>query len=175
MNQLYDTIVFPSASPEADKLIGLTGRLVRSLRWFQQEEAFCAGVTFNQFLILDLTAKAGRLPLRELHRTLGVDKSTTTRLVRPLIDKKLLIKEKSTTDSRAIELALTAAGGRIRLQVRDCAADFFALARDQIGEERWSRAVAGVGLFIEALNGACSSDKCCQPRSSETATEQSGE
>lgn len=171
MDKLYDTTIFSTAAPEADRLIALTGRLLRSLRWFQQEEAFCAGVTFNQFLILDLTAKAGRLPLRELHRTLGVDKSTTTRLVRPLIDKELLVKEKSTADSRAVELVLTAEGRRIRLKVRDCAADFFDLARDQVGRDRWSRAVEGIDLFIEALNRACASDKCCQPGSAETEPE----
>ena len=85
---------------------------------------------------------------------MGVDKSTTTRLVRPLIDKKLLVKEKSTADSRAVELVLTSEGRRIRLKVRDCAADFFALARNQVGDERWARAVDGIGLFVEALNRA---------------------
>jgi len=63
------------------------GGLSRVLRCCCRDEAFCADVTFHQFLILDAVAKQKEISLADLHKLLSVEKSTTTRLVAPLIGK----------------------------------------------------------------------------------------
>ena len=99
-------------------LLDILFELVRALRIFQQEAEFCGGVTFAQFVILDLVDQAGgSLPLAELHGRLEVDKSTTTRLVKPLVSKGLVGRRRSRSDSRAVKLSLTPAGSDVLAQV----------------------------------------------------------
>ena len=95
-------------------LLDLIAQLSRATRIFQQESAFCAGVTFSQFFILDqVAATGGRLALAELHSALEVEKSTTTRLVAPLVKQGLVSRRRSRQDSRAVELSLTPQGREV--------------------------------------------------------------
>ena len=64
--------------------------LAREIRCCSRDEAICGGVTFHQFVILDAVTKKKGLALADLHKMLAVEKSTTTRLVNPLIQKGLL-------------------------------------------------------------------------------------
>lgn len=100
-------------------VLDLIARLGRATRLFQQESVFCENLTFSQYCILDQVDQGGgRLGLAALHQVLEVDKSTTTRLVKPLTRAGLLNRERSKQDSRAVELALTKDGaetlGRVR-------------------------------------------------------------
>ena len=76
-------------------------------RCCRQDVAFCEGVTFHQFMILDAVAGKKEMQISDLHKLLAVEKSTTTRLVNPLIQKGLLRREKAQHDSRAATLILT--------------------------------------------------------------------
>ncbi|MCX6224781.1 MAG: helix-turn-helix domain-containing protein, partial [Bacteroidia bacterium] len=58
-------------------------------RFCRQDVAFCEGVTFHQFMILDALVGKKEMQISELHKLLAVEKSTTTRLVNPLIKKGL--------------------------------------------------------------------------------------
>lgn len=69
-----------------------------------------SSLTFTQFVILDFACLYNPLSLRELHGLLGVQKSTTTRLVNPLIEKQFLEKSKSADDGRKYELLITEPG-----------------------------------------------------------------
>ena len=79
-------------------------------RCCRQDVAFCEGVTFHQFMILDALAGKKEMQISDLHKLLVVEKSTTTRLVNPLIQKGLLRREKAQHDSRAATLILTEEG-----------------------------------------------------------------
>src|SRR4030042_5890002 len=91
--------------------------LSQGTRCCRQDEAFCEGVTFHQFMILDAVAKHKELNMADLHKHLSVEKSTTTRLVHPLIQKKLLKRETASHDSRAAKLTLTKKGEDIHSKV----------------------------------------------------------
>ena len=99
-------------APSPDQgLLEIIAEISRATRIFQQESVFCEGLTFNQFTILDLVLKAeGRLSLSELRERLEVEKSTVTRLVAPLIKRKLLARRRSRQDSRAAIICLTDQG-----------------------------------------------------------------
>lgn len=112
--------MFEMAPPPDNGLLDLIAQISRATRIFQQESVFCEGLTFNQFIILDLVRKADQgLSLSELRERLEVEKSTVTRLVAPLIRLGLLTKTRSTEDSRVSILGLTHEGretwGRVRL------------------------------------------------------------
>jgi DNA-binding MarR family transcriptional regulator len=82
-----------------EDLIEVLGGLSQVMRCCCRDDAFCEGVTFHQFMILDAVAKEKELYMADLHKILSVEKSTTTRLVNPLITKGFLRRETASHDS----------------------------------------------------------------------------
>ncbi|MBU1964580.1 MAG: MarR family winged helix-turn-helix transcriptional regulator, partial [Proteobacteria bacterium] len=113
--------------------------LAREIRCCSRDEAICQDVTFHQFIILDAVAKKGELGLAELHGILSVEKSTTTRLVNPLIRKGLLKRDRAAHDSRAAKLTLTEEGRETHRRVWLCLGDFFQNITRQIPEAQRKR------------------------------------
>ncbi len=148
---------------QADReLIDLVAQLVRVARGFQQEQAFCEGITFTQFLILDRVVNAdGGLALSDLHTSMEVDKSTTTRLVAPLLKAGLVLKHRREDDRRAFELRITDAGRATAGRVWTCIAGAASLVDGFIPAHEREGVYRGVKLFAQALKGACEAG-CCQ-------------
>ena len=145
-----------SVSTINDEIFSIISELSRSLRCCQQESAFCENVTFTQFFILESVAKNRTLRLRTLHHILSVEKSTTTRLLEPLVKQGLIIKDRSETDSRAINLSLTKRGESVRKKVWDCLSGFFDTIRSYIPEEKRADVFEATKIFIGAMQNACS-------------------
>jgi len=89
--------------------------------------------------------------LSELHDFLGVDKSTTTRLVNPLVRCGLIQREKSDRDGRAVHLSLTRDGKNTLNNVWECVSLFIAGIRRRIPEEKSSEIYESVKLFLNAM------------------------
>ena len=148
--------------PDRD-LIELVSELGRAARIFQRGEAFCEGVSFTQFLILDEVDKAeGRLRLSALHGALDVDKSTTTRLVAPLLTRRLLVKRRCAEDGRAFELRMTPEGAVVLAGVWDCIAGAAELLERFLPAAERQQTYQGVRRFLRALRAACTAG-CCAP------------
>jgi len=131
-------------------------------RCCRQDVAFCEGVTFHQFMILDAVAKRKELPLTELHTILGVEKSTTTRLVNPLIQKGLIKRDRARHDSRAAMLFLTEKGREVHQNVGLCLADFFRKITESIPEDKRADVLEAIRIFIKAIKNAAAGYSCCQ-------------
>ena len=132
------------------------------MRIFQSEAVLCEGVTFAQFCILDYTAvRGGRLELSELHGLLSVEKSTTTRMVGPLVKRGLITREKSAHDSRAIELALTAKGRDVHGKVWGCVSGFIDDVLQHIPGDRRNSVLEALGVFIRSIRQCCGGNTGC--------------
>lgn len=126
------------------------------MRFFQSEAVLCEGVTFAQFCILDhLAARGGRMELSELHGLLSVEKSTTTRMVGPLVKRGLVVRKKSGHDSRAIELALTAKGREVHEKVWGCVSGFIDCVLQRIPGGRRNTVLESLGIFIRSIRQCC--------------------
>ena len=147
-----------------DMLLRIAG-LSRALRCCQQEAAFCEDLTFTQFFILEAVGEREKLRLSDLHEILGVDKSTTTRLVNPLVDQGLVARKKSKTDGRAVTLKLTGRGEIMRLKIWSCVTEYFNAIEAQIPEEKRATVYDAIGLFSDAMMGA--GPGCCTPGKAE--------
>lgn len=137
------------------ELFSLLSDLSRAVRCCQQEAIFCENVTFTQFFILDLVSESGTLGQGELHEILSVEKSTTTRLVQPLVRQGLLIREKSNRDSRAVNLRLTEKGESVLGNVWACLSRFVEGIRRGIPEGKRSEVFESVKTFLNAMRNAC--------------------
>lgn len=82
------------------------------------------GVTLRQFYILDIVNKANSVELTELHSILKVEKSTTTRLIAPLLNMALIKKEKSTKNQRSFIISLTEKGKELHNTTSECINEF---------------------------------------------------
>ncbi len=140
-----------------DVLSGLS----KVMRSCCRDEAFCGGVTFHQFMILDAVAREKELHMADLHRMLSVEKSTTTRLVNPLITKGLLKRETAVHDSRAARLVLTSKGEETRNTVLECLADFFHKALGGMPAKKREEVLESVKIFIAAINNSADGCGCC--------------
>ena len=78
--------------------------------------ACCAGTTVTQCTVLTELGRSGPIPLAELSRRIGFDKSWTSRAVEHLVQDGLIEKVPSQTDHRMVRLSLTAVGEQ---RVRD--------------------------------------------------------
>jgi DNA-binding MarR family transcriptional regulator len=133
-------------------------------RCCRQDEAFCEDVTFHQFMILDAVAKHKELNMSDLHKHLSVEKSTTTRLVSPLIQKGLLQRDRDQNDSRAVTLILTKEGRDVHKKVWLCLTDFFRKVMCNIPEKKAEVVLESVKIFIMAIKNYAREYSCCNPR-----------
>ena len=143
------------------ELIEVLGGLSQVLRSCCRDEAFCEGVTFHQFMILDAVAQEKELHMADLHKFLSVEKSTTTRLVNPLIKKGLLRREKAAHDSRAAKLMLTQKGMETHKKVQLCLEDFFQRVLSNIPAKKRADVLESVKIFIAAIKNSANGCDCC--------------
>jgi DNA-binding MarR family transcriptional regulator len=146
----------------SSELMDVFSGLSQVMRCCCRDEAFCENVTFHQFMILDAVAKAKELNLADLHQILSVQKSTTTRLVNPLLKKGFLRRNKADHDSRAIKLTLTKEGIETHKKVWLCLMDFYQKVTNQIPEKKKTEVLECVNIFINAIknaSGVCSCSK----------------
>jgi DNA-binding MarR family transcriptional regulator len=148
--------------PNHDEFMDLFIGLSQATRCCRQDTAFCEGVTFHQFVILDAVGKNKELNISDLHRILSVKKSTTTRLVNPLIQKGLLTREKSNLDSRAFVLTLTEDGRNIHQKVHLCLEDFFNKVSCNLPAGKRDNTLQAVQIFITAIKNAAGVCDCCK-------------
>lgn len=144
-----------------NQLFATIRRLVTSLRIFQNETVFCEDVTFSQFSILNYVCRTGILEMSELHSLLSVEKSTTTRLVEPLIKKGYLEKIRSNHDSRIIELHLTTDGKKVHQDVWNCISDFMFHMNQSIPDDKKDEVLGAIEIFINSIEKCCKPVVCC--------------
>ena len=141
-------------------LLEVFGGLSQAMRSCCSDEAFCEGVTFHQFLILNAIAKGKELYMADLHKMLSVEKSTTTRLVNPLIKKGLVLRDKADHDSRAVKLTLTKSGRETHKKVQVCLNNYFQKMLVNIPASKRADVLKSVKIFITAIKNSAQSCEC---------------
>lgn len=139
----------------------LIRELAKALRIFQEGAVFCEDITFTQFVILDYVKESRRLKLSDLHKLLSVEKSTTTRLIDPLVRKGLVVREKSASDSRAIELELTGEGERVHRSVESCMSDLTGQLIETMPGSDGEPLLSTMNTFVRSVFRCCGPDNCC--------------
>ncbi|HPQ44081.1 MAG TPA: MarR family transcriptional regulator [Syntrophales bacterium] len=138
----------------------LITELCQAARCCRQDSVFCEGVTFSQFLILDTLMTQENLKMADLHSVLMVEKSTTTRLVRPLIERELVRQEKSKHDLRATYLSITDRGKDTYRRVWDCFREFAHTIHGKIPENERSNIYRILKIFLDAIRDTSSVCSC---------------
>jgi DNA-binding MarR family transcriptional regulator len=135
--------------------------LAREIRCCSRDEAICQDLTFHQFIILDAVARKGELGLTDLHQILSVEKSTTTRLVNPLIQRGLLIRDRAAHDSRAAMLRVTKEGLKAHGKAWGCLEGFFGGIVQNLPAGNREEVLAAMKVFTGAMRKAAAACRCC--------------
>jgi DNA-binding MarR family transcriptional regulator len=158
---LYYTTMTTNLDKNCRELFEIIMSLAREIRCCSRDEAICRNVTFHQFVILDAVVKKGELGLADLHQILSVEKSTTTRLVNPLIQKGLLKRDRAPHDSRAAKLSVTEEGIETHRKVWECLGGFFDGIMQNIPQGHREEVLDGVKAFTAAMKKAAAAYRCC--------------
>ena len=121
------------------------------MRCCRQDGICCEDISVTQFTILDAIAGCRKLDMSMLSKVLSVDKSTTTRLVAPLIRRNLVVKEKSSSDLRMVILKLTQKSRTAHKRIHQCLVSFVRAIQAEIPDDKKEMIIEGVRIFLRAL------------------------
>jgi DNA-binding MarR family transcriptional regulator len=107
-------------------------------------------------------AKKKELNIADLHELLAVEKSTTTRLLSPLIKKGLVNRTKDQRDSRAARLTLTKEGSNTYKNVRLCLEIFLQRVIGNIPGSKRNDVLKAVKYFIDAIKNSTAQESSCK-------------
>ena len=93
--------------------------LARRYQFRNREEVCCYGLTVSQCYALQELHEYGKMPSSDLALRLGLDLSSTTRLVDQLVRKKLASRTRKPEDARIREIQITEAGGRLISRIQN--------------------------------------------------------
>lgn len=93
--------------------------LARRYQFRNREEVCCYGLTVSQCYALQELYEHGKMPSSDLALRLGLDLSSTTRLVDQLVRKKLASRTRKPEDARIREIHITEAGGRLISRIQN--------------------------------------------------------
>lgn len=135
--------------------------LFRLLRCCSRDEAICRNITFHQFAILDAVAQRSRLGLTELRTLLGVEKSTATRLVDPLLRRGLLRRDQAERDPRAACLVMTPEGNETHREVWLCLKGFLTAIDRNLPPGKRAEILTAINGFADAIRRSAEDCRCC--------------
>lgn len=87
--------------------------LARRYQFRNRDEVCCYGITVSQCYALQALSRQETMTSTELSSHLGLDLSSTTRLVDQLVKKKLAVRSRGSEDARVREVQVTEAGRRM--------------------------------------------------------------
>ena len=94
----------------AQEVFLLLQELLRAYQFRDVNQICSHGVSLTECHVLDLLAPGEGLSVKDLAASLGLDKSTTSRAIDALLERKLVRKRASESDARSVRVELTAAG-----------------------------------------------------------------
>lgn len=93
--------------------------LARRYQFRSRDEVCCYGLTVSQCYALEFLADRDSVSTGDLAQSLGLDLSSTTRLVDQLVRKKLVTRQKSEEDARIRNIQVTDSGMRLARRVQE--------------------------------------------------------
>jgi len=87
--------------------------LARRYQFRNRDEVCCYGLTVSQCYAMEALSESGKMPSSDLATKLGLDLSSTTRLVDQLVKKRLVSRSRSADDARIREIQITDSGSRL--------------------------------------------------------------
>ena len=153
---------------KGDEATGALLREVARLHTHMQREnvACCGGTTVTQCTVLTELGRSGPVPLAELSRRIGFDKSWTSRAVEHLAREGLIEKVQHASDHRMVRLSLSPAGMQRLAELNTTLNRFSEQVMEHIPVEAHAEVHRALGLLLAALQAE---DELSLPQAIESA------
>lgn len=112
-----------------------------------------SGLKITQFALLAVLNSGGPLSMRELARTMGTDRTTLTRNLRPL-ERRRLVRTAPGQDMRTRNISITAKGLRSLERALPLWKAVQSRVRATLGEKTWSGMRQGLNQISERVKAA---------------------
>ncbi len=129
-----------------------TRRLEMNLGSVNRTDCCCCGISDTQCFVLVEIGRKANISVKELAKTLRMDKSAISRTVEELVQKGLVERQASKEDRRYVVLNLTDDGGeRFRRIENDMDLRFKSIL-DKIPEDKRSQVIESLQLYNAAFD-----------------------
>lgn len=146
---------------QAERMHRLTKELLRKYQLRDRNEITCGGVSISQCYALDLLGEHGEMTMLALAHKMFLDKSTTSRIVDPLVKRQLIARRFDPADRRIILVALTAAGSKLLAEIRDCQVTSQRQILERIPAAQRQQLIESLQLLSQAVHDWLAT--CCLP------------
>lgn len=151
------------ASADAEALYDAVSQLVRVHQLRDRDRICCYDVSVTQCHALEALVRRGPLRLQALAEELLLDKSTASRVVEALVQKRYVHRVDDPEDRRAVRIEVTAAGRALSARIRaDLVAEDQAALGDLPPEVR-AGALQVLRRLARAAEAGTSPIGCCRP------------
>lgn len=138
--------------------------LARRYQFRSRDEVCCYGLTVSQCYALEMLFTTEKMSSSALSASLGLDLSSTTRVVDELVRKKLVQRQRSAEDARVREVTITDSGKRMVSRIMsDMVKTIDSAMKDYPESAR--------KLFPKMLHSLARSLECCIEPKNELITE----
>jgi len=128
-------------------------RAYQGFNALQRGEKRCFGVTMSQCLTLELLHREGSMTVRELAERLGLDTSTTSRVVDVLVRNGMLRRARDEKrDRRRVFVSLSTRGRGLATKLDDCADAYCERILARIPTHRREDVVHALRVLVEAID-----------------------
>ena len=136
--------------------------LARRYQFRSRDEVCCYGLTVSQCYALESLSREEKLSSTSLATRLGLDLSSTTRVVDELVRKKLAIRRRGAEDARVKEVSISDAGRRLIARVEE---DFSKMLGDAIHDfdPKVQRAIPKVLYRLASVLNCCTTERVLIP------------
>lgn len=125
---------------------------VRSFGLLDQDQTPCGQpISVSQAHALQVLGEAEGIPQQVLAEQLGLDKSTTSRLVTHLVERGWTTKTVNPANRREAQLCLTPQGRKVLQEVNAAASTRFEAIWNRIPPERRPQVLESLALLTDAL------------------------
>lgn len=125
--------------------------LARHLGALEKEDSNCSGVTTSQCHAIVEVGRAGEISLNELADILTLDKSTMSRTINTLVERKLVVRDVHPTDRRYVMIKLTSEGIGVFNDIEGSMNQYYNIVFNDIPEEKREQVLESLSLLIDAV------------------------
>lgn len=157
---------------QAERMHRLTKELLRKYQLRDRNEIICCGVSISQCYALDILGDHGEMTMQSLAQKMFLDKSTTSRIADPLVQRKLVSRRFDDADRRIIMVGLTAAGAKLLGGMRSSQIDSQRQILERVSPAQRRQLIESLEILSNAVHDWLAT--CCVPQKVQLRTKPEG-
>src|SRR5262245_4394723 len=135
-----------------EKFLGILYQLVRAIKSDAEHCAeICGGVNEKEMIVIGFVGQEKQVKMSDIAENIDAPMSTLTNIVDKLVGKKILIREHSSDDRRAIDVSLSDRGKKAYQALREQKKQMPEKLLSKYSEKEQELFLGHINLLIDAL------------------------